>query len=93
MYRVVQGTREDVFPYVQQPTFGHQLIILAQYCVAKESDSRIGNTEREILKGIKDNWIDLVQLSSKTTNHAVIDQDMLHKISGEKDLVVDYISR
>ena len=93
MYRVVRGTREDVFPYVRQPTFGHRLLILAQYCVAKESDNWIGSTEREILKGIKDNWIDLVQLSSKTTNHAVIDQDMLHKISGEKDLVVDYISR
>ncbi|KAL7437964.1 hypothetical protein ACHAXH_005572, partial [Discostella pseudostelligera] len=53
MYRVVRGSRDNVFPYVRQPTSGHRVIILAQYCVAKESDHRIGNTEREILKGIR----------------------------------------
>ena len=82
MYRVVRGSRDNVFPYVRQPTSGHRVIILAQYCVAKESDHRIGKTEREILKGIRDNgyfeddmvaWVDLIQLSSKTTErHAII---------------------
>ena len=37
-------------------------------------------------------WIDLVQLSSKSTNHAVIDQDMLNKINCKHNIVVDYVS-
>jgi hypothetical protein len=99
MYRVVRGGRDKVFQFVRQPTLGHRVLILAQYCIANESESRIGSTEREILKGIQDNgyyedekvaWIDLVQLSSNTTN-SVIDQNIILEISRNEDLVTDYI--
>ena len=99
MYQVSIEGKDAVYPYVRQPTFGRRIIILAQYCVSREP--RTGSTETAILKGIEDNgyydddavaWVDLVQLSSKTTN-AVIDQNVLTKISKNRTLVVRYIER
>jgi hypothetical protein len=79
MYQVSIGGKDAVYQYIRQPTFGRRIIILAQYCVSREP--RTGSTETAILKGIEDNgyydddavaWVDLVQLSSKTTNAVMI---------------------
>ena len=80
--------------------------MVAQYPIAKDGEGRKGKTELELISNIADfvtgesdyfdidelAWVDLIQLSSNTTND-VIDQQMMLKISTDDDVVLDYMKR
>ncbi len=90
----------------QREEGGRRLIAVPQYPIVNDGEGRKGKTENEIIANLTDfvsgksdyfdteelAWVDLIQLSSSTTNN-VIDHSKLATIITHHDVVLDYMLR